>query len=656
MDMPKQILFCLFLLLSSFSSEAQEKIYFGFDANIGSEISLFDSGEYALAGSSNFNGASAALIIFFDACGDTLWSRQYFDGLNFNKVLRIQNDNEFLWLAATFGTNVDTAIALLKIDKQGQVVLSKSITAPLEFVWYQFHIDVNGDLYFTGNSTSTTGFSNTVLKLNSQAQEIHAFQYSDIFIWGMSTPALSGGILNTTGRTIYKLDANGNIEWITRLYGFQQSSIPPISLPDGYLVFHKYIGAIDRTAAVKLDLQGNVVWSSRSFMHLNANSATVDSDGHILMSFTDYFFQQIGWGILELDENGRFVRSDYLPTSTGDQVYDRDLKLISEDEMIMTGLVNFNLASYQALTIRRLKRNLSDLEECQATSTTLPADTTYTRKDTITPSFSPDRYSGFSIQNFNFPSGPGMLTENLFCGADPTGIEFELGPDRFQCPLDTTILRTGLPSSAYSFLWSNGSTADSVLVQEPGLYWCEVQSNCGNESFRDSILISFYPTQEIEISSLPEFPVLGDTIYLEANLPTSEITWQIGDSSYFGNPISLISYPKMSEGITASYRDSNACEIRDSLFPIFADGDLFMPNAFTPNGDGLNDVFGPDPAKVYDFEMQVFDRFGKGQADLKNQQWDGGDLPRGSYVYILRYQLIAGGELRVIRGIVNLIR
>ena len=41
--------------------------------------------------------------------------------------------------------------------------------------------------------------------------------------------------------------------------------------------------------------------------------------------------------------------------------------------------------------------------------------------------------------------------------------------------------------------------------------------------------------------------------------------------------------------------------------PLFG---FYIPNAFTPNGDGINDVFMPKGTYVKDYEMYIFDRWG----------------------------------------------
>ena len=62
---------------------------------------------------------------------------------------------------------------------------------------------------------------------------------------------------------------------------------------------------------------------------------------------------------------------------------------------------------------------------------------------------------------------------------------------------------------------------------------------------------------------------------------------------------------------------------------------IFAPNAFTPNGDGTNDVFAPVVKGARIYELGLFDRYGKElfRSRETDATWDGGDLPQGIYTY-----------------------
>ena len=110
--------------------------------------------------------------------------------------------------------------------------------------------------------------------------------------------------------------------------------------------------------------------------------------------------------------------------------------------------------------------------------------------------------------------------------------------------------------------------------------------------------------------------------------------------------------------------DANGCVSLDTVLitvtAIFTDG-LVMPNAFTPNNDGINDIFRIVPGHEVDLiSLQVFHRWGAllFQTTDANAGWDGtfkGDpQPVGNYVYIVRYR--AGGEEKMVTGNVVLVR
>jgi gliding motility-associated-like protein len=90
---------------------------------------------------------------------------------------------------------------------------------------------------------------------------------------------------------------------------------------------------------------------------------------------------------------------------------------------------------------------------------------------------------------------------------------------------------------------------------------------------------------------------------------------------------------------------------------------LAIPNAFSPNGDGLNDIFKILVTTNLDLEnMQIFNRWGELVFENKNisRGWDGNfkemQQPLGSYVYYIQVRNIVNNNIENYTGTVTLIR
>jgi gliding motility-associated-like protein len=75
-----------------------------------------------------------------------------------------------------------------------------------------------------------------------------------------------------------------------------------------------------------------------------------------------------------------------------------------------------------------------------------------------------------------------------------------------------------------------------------------------------------------------------------------------------------IAGPKFNTIYQVSFTDDNGCTNSDTILVIVVckDGNLFMPNTFSPNGDGSNDVFYPRGKGLYSIRvLRVFNRWGE---------------------------------------------
>jgi gliding motility-associated-like protein len=118
---------------------------------------------------------------------------------------------------------------------------------------------------------------------------------------------------------------------------------------------------------------------------------------------------------------------------------------------------------------------------------------------------------------------------------------------------------------------------------------------------------------------------------------------------------------------TVTVRNKNGCIISDSIKitedPNILPSDLFMPNAFTPNGDNINDVY---PGNKYsdpgaEYQLRLYNRWGEQifESNTPSVTWDGtikGNLaPQDVYVFYTKYVGCDNIE-RWFRGTFHLIR
>jgi|GEM_PF-1764577 len=137
------------------------------------------------------------------------------------------------------------------------------------------------------------------------------------------------------------------------------------------------------------------------------------------------------------------------------------------------------------------------------------------------------------------------------------------------------------------------------------------------------------------------------------------------DSYLWSSGQSTSTIPILNPGLyTLQVTDSNGCigtdsiSITDSTCPQY----VYLPNAFTPNGDGKNDIFRPIFAgAAISFRFAVYDRWGRAVfvTTTPGAGWDGttggSQQPAGTYVWECVYQLYQEPE-RMQRGTVILIR
>ena len=217
--------------------------------------------------------------------------------------------------------------------------------------------------------------------------------------------------------------------------------------------------------------------------------------------------------------------------------------------------------------------------------------------------------------------------------------------------------------NADSYLWSNGSTASILEVTETGIYSVDVVVDCQYYTHTFSV-----NTSDIQLEPLEDVTIeLGDSLHLSpivSSITPYTIEWNLLSGEEISNcfncdEINVIPLFDAQYEIIAT--DENGCESIDTIsISVEKDRNIFVPNAFSPDGNGFNDVFYLQskqdvPIKTF----KIFDRWGalvfeQEEGCLTNDTncgWDGGfsnkSFQSGVYIYFIQIEFFDGFTLEL---------
>ncbi len=192
----------------------------------------------------------------------------------------------------------------------------------------------------------------------------------------------------------------------------------------------------------------------------------------------------------------------------------------------------------------------------------------------------------------------------------------DLGPDTTICADTSLVLNVARPGGTY--LWEDGSTAAQRTLTESGLYHVAVTENGCTTT--DSLDLGRIPLPFVELG--PDFLLcIGQTAELDATGAGYTYLWNTSDTTSELEITEEGLYHVLVTSPCGTFEDSISVSQDQCDCPIF------LPNAFTPDGDGINEGFRPSfncPADRYRFT--IFDRWGQEvwMSEDPGEAWDGG--------------------------------
>ncbi|MFO0398308.1 MAG: gliding motility-associated C-terminal domain-containing protein [Sphingobacteriia bacterium] len=206
------------------------------------------------------------------------------------------------------------------------------------------------------------------------------------------------------------------------------------------------------------------------------------------------------------------------------------------------------------------------------------------------------------------------------------------------------------------------ATTRQIEISQPGTYVLTATDSCGN-TYRDSVTI----TQQVDPASLAlSLPPVYDRC-LQQNRPLRapvapglSYAWTSEDGSLLSTQPGYTPEANLAGTLTLTLSDRCGRTATASLQIADATQQLVTSwgNAFTPNGDGINDVYPRPDLLGAGYRLQVFDRWGQ-QVYAGSQPWRGtdgnADAPEGSYVVRIQVPDCQGGT-RELQRTVTVIR
>ncbi len=230
------------------------------------------------------------------------------------------------------------------------------------------------------------------------------------------------------------------------------------------------------------------------------------------------------------------------------------------------------------------------------------------------------------------------------------------GPDQGICAGQTGTLTA---SGGASYQWLPGGETSSTLQVRPSVtshYVLIVYSTHGCTSVDTVTVHISSPSPESPFDQASVEHCFEDEPYTIQARGKSFLWNQTGDTTHY-----LVIHQAGIYQVTTT--DENGCSsrgeiiIEESCLPR-----LFVPSAFSPNGDGTNDELEIFGKYFRDFELKIFNRWGEiiFISNDRHKTWDGmyrnEEMPIGTYPWIIHYKNENDPEEKTMKGSVTLIR
>ena len=216
----------------------------------------------------------------------------------------------------------------------------------------------------------------------------------------------------------------------------------------------------------------------------------------------------------------------------------------------------------------------------------------------------------------------------------------DLGEDGQVCQGQLILLDPQVSIPGYNYLWSTGANTSTINIFETGEYWVQMDAIDGTcMGNTDTVYFSPGVLPVVNLGA-DQYICDGQKVtLLDSSTPFPEATYEWQDST------TGYSYVATETGVYEVEVTNECGSTVDQVYLEFQDcGNVYIPTAFTPNGDGRNEIFAPKSDQEFsEFGFWVYDRWGSllFKTNQPNVGWDGtvnGEyMQPGTYVWRVSY-------------------